>query len=75
MCEVKQKLKIDLAKLHDAAFPNAMVQFGETVVGGNWLEETTALTGQYGHSGKLQAVTAQDNDMMDRIKFLAGITK
>jgi hypothetical protein len=38
-------------------------------------EESTALTGQYGHSGKLQAVTAQDNDMMDRIKFLAGITK
>ena len=61
----------------------------ETVGGGNWLEETdaagalsyedmnegTALTGQYGHSGKLQAVKGLDQDMMDRIKFLAGITK
>ena len=47
----------------------------ETVGGGNWLEETTALTGQYGHSGKLQAVKPQDADMMDRIKFLAGIMK
>jgi hypothetical protein len=39
------------------------------------LEESTALTGQYGHSGKLQAVEPQDADMMDRIKFLAGVTK
>ena len=39
------------------------------------LEEGTALQGQYGHSGKLKAVEAQDQDMMDRIKFLAGITK
>ena len=43
-------------------------------VGGNFLE-STALTGQYGHSGKLQAVKPQDADMMDRIKFLAGIVK
>jgi hypothetical protein len=47
----------------------------ETVGGGNWLEETTALTGQYGHSGKLKTVDAVDADMMDRIKFLAGITR
>ena len=47
----------------------------ETVGGGNWLEETTALTGQYGHSGKLQAVKPVDQDMMDRLKFLAGVTK
>ena len=47
----------------------------ETAGGGNWLEETTALTGQYGHSGRLEAVKPQDADMMDRIKFLAGITK
>jgi len=33
------------------------------------------LQGQYGHSGKLQAVKGVDQDMMDRIKFLAGITK
>jgi hypothetical protein len=39
------------------------------------MNEGTALTGQYGHSGKLKAVTPQDADMMDRIKFLAGITK
>jgi hypothetical protein len=46
----------------------------ETVGGGNFLE-STALTGQYGHSGRLQAVKPQDADMMDRIKFLAGLTK
>jgi len=39
------------------------------------VNENTALTGQYGHSGKLQAVKGLDQDMMDRIKFLAGITK
>jgi hypothetical protein len=47
----------------------------ESAGGGNWLEETTALTGQYGHSGKLQAVQGTNADMMDRIRFLAGITK
>lgn len=46
----------------------------ESVGGGNFLE-STALTGQYGHSGKMQAVKPQDADMMDRIKFLAGIVK
>jgi hypothetical protein len=46
----------------------------ETVGGGNFLE-STALTGQYGHSGKMSAVQPQDQDMMDRIKFLAGLTK
>jgi hypothetical protein len=39
------------------------------------LEETTALQGQYGHSGRLQAVTHSDPDIMDRIKFLAGVSK
>ena len=39
------------------------------------MNETTALTGQYGHSGKLKTVDAIDADMMDRIKFLAGITR
>ena len=47
----------------------------ETVGGGNWLEETTALTGKYGHSGKLEAVKGVDQDMVDRLKFLAGVTK
>ena len=43
----------------------------------NQLEEGTALTGPYGHKGKLQPVQANqaDADMMDRIKFLAGLTK
>jgi hypothetical protein len=45
----------------------------ETTGGGNWLEETTALTGQYGHSGKMEPVEGADEDMMARIKFLAGI--
>jgi hypothetical protein len=39
------------------------------------VNETTALAGQYGHSGRLQTVKPQDADMMDRIKFLAGIVK
>jgi hypothetical protein len=50
----------------------------ETVGGGNFLESSgdrTALTGQYGHSGKMSAVEGTDTDMMDRIKFLAGLTK
>jgi len=44
----------------------------------NLVEESgdrTPLAGQYGHSGKLQTVDGIDKDMMDRIKFLAGITK
>jgi hypothetical protein len=50
----------------------------ETVGGGNFLESSgdrTALTGQYGHSGKMSAVEGTDADMMERIKFLAGLTK
>ena len=39
------------------------------------MTEATALTGQYGHSGKLKPVEAVDQDMMERIKFLAGVTK
>ena len=39
------------------------------------LEEATVLKGKYGHSGKLEAVKGTDADMMDRIKFLAGVTK
>jgi hypothetical protein len=39
------------------------------------MNEGTALQGQYGHSGKMQTVKPQDADMMDRIKFLAGLTK
>jgi hypothetical protein len=35
--------------------------------------ENTALTGPYGHSGKLAPVEGVDEDMMARIKFLAGI--
>lgn len=38
------------------------------------LEETTALQGQYGHSGRMQAVTSTDPDIMDRIRMLAGVT-
>ena len=37
------------------------------------LPENTALTGQYGHSGKMEPVEGADEDMMARIKFLAGI--
>ena len=50
----------------------------ETVAEGKMKEESgdrTPLAGQYGHSGKLQTVDGIDQDMMDRIKFLAGITK
>ena len=37
------------------------------------VNENTALTGPYGHSGKLEPVEGIDEDMMARIKFLAGI--
>jgi len=37
------------------------------------VNENTALTGPYGHSGKLAPVEGTDEDMMARIKFLAGI--
>jgi hypothetical protein len=37
------------------------------------VKESTALTGPYGHSGKLEPVEGTDEDMMARIKFLAGI--
>jgi hypothetical protein len=50
----------------------------ETLGGGNFLESSgdrTALAGQYGHSGKLSTVEGTDADMMERIKFLAGLTK
>jgi hypothetical protein len=37
--------------------------------------DRSALAGTYGHSGRMQSVEGVDSDMMDRIKFLAGITK
>jgi hypothetical protein len=37
--------------------------------------DRTALAGQYGHSGKMSAVKGTNADMMERIRFLAGITK
>ena len=37
------------------------------------VNENTALTGPYGHSGKMEPVEGVDEDMMSRIKFLAGI--
>jgi len=45
----------------------------ETVGRGNFLEENTALQGQYGHSGKMEPVVAKDEDMLMRIRALAGI--
>jgi hypothetical protein len=45
----------------------------ESVGGGNFLEENTALQGQYGHSGKMEPVVAKDEDMLMRIRALAGI--
>jgi hypothetical protein len=54
---LSQKLKMLKAKLHKSKGVN----------------ENTALTGPYGHSGKLEPVEGTDEDMMARIKFLAGI--
>jgi len=54
---LSQKLKALKDKLHSAKEVN----------------ENTALTGPYGHSGKLEPVEGTDEDMMARIKFLAGI--
>jgi hypothetical protein len=54
---LSRKLKMLKAKLHKSKEVN----------------ENTALSGQYGHSGKMEQVTSEDKDIMDRIKFLAGI--
>lgn len=54
---LSRKLKMLKAKLHKTKEVN----------------ENTALSGQYGHSGKMEQVTSEDKDIMDRIKFLAGI--
>jgi len=62
----------------------------ESVGGGNFLEDidrikglsginiidtANPLAGQYGHSGKMSAVKANTDDMVERIKFLAGAKK
>lgn len=49
-------------------------QGASCTTGNPTLEETTALQGQYGHSGKMQAVTSADPDIMDRIRMLAGVS-
>jgi len=56
-------------------------KMSETSGGGNWLEDTDSemanesitLQGQYGHSGKMQPVVPHDQDMVDRLRALAGI--
>ena len=47
--------------------------FGESMMEATG--DRSALAGTYGHSGRMQSVEGVDSDMMDRIKFLAGITK
>jgi hypothetical protein len=39
------------------------------------LEETTALQGQYGHSGKLQKFDAVEDDILSRLKQLSGLIR
>jgi hypothetical protein len=39
------------------------------------LEETTALQGQYGHSGKLQKFDAVEEDVLSRLKQLSGLIR
>jgi hypothetical protein len=52
----------------------AMHEQGASCTTGNpALEEATALQGQYGHSGRMQTVTSQDPDILDRLKMLAGV--
>ena len=61
---------------HRAAWKELGSNPVEKVAEGEMKEESgdrTPLAGQYGHSGKLQTVDGIDQDMMDRIKFLAGI--
>lgn len=70
----------DIDKILQIIHADLVDEYGvdESMGGGNFLESSgdrTALTGQYGHSGKMSAVEGTDADMMDRIKFLAGLTK
>jgi hypothetical protein len=39
------------------------------------LEETTALQGQYGHSGKLQKFEAVEDDVLQRLRQLSGMIR
>ena len=57
----------DMTKDLDSAFSSSEPKDKKPV------KEETALTGQYGHSGKMEPVEGADEDMMARIKFLAGI--
>jgi hypothetical protein len=70
----------DIDKILQIIHADLVDEYGvdESSGGGNFLESSgdrTALTGQYGHSGKMSAVEDTDADMMERIKFLAGLTK
>ena len=58
---------------HQGYHPDRPDDFEESM-----MEETgdrSALAGPYGHSGRMKAVEGVDADMMERIKFLAGVTK
>jgi hypothetical protein len=46
-----------------------------TVIPDELDEDRSSLAGPYGHSGRMTSVAGINADMMDRIKFLAGITK
>jgi hypothetical protein len=39
------------------------------------LEETTALQGQYGHSGKLQKFDTVEQDVLHRLRQLSGMIR
>ena len=72
----EENLEIDLNKHGIDPEGDYEEETNETDGGANWLAETnTALQGPYGHSGRLKAVNGTNADMMDRIKFLAGINK
>ena len=71
---------VDIPYLEEKAQQFYEANMEESVGGGNWLEESnqdekSKLAGKYGHSGKMKAVEGVDADMMERIKFLAGLTK
>jgi hypothetical protein len=45
------------------------------IIGGTDIKETTALQGQYGHSGKLQKFEAVEEDVLHRLRELSGMIR
>jgi hypothetical protein len=54
---------------------SAMAEEVAVTTGNPPLEETTALQGQYGHSGKLQKFDDVEEDVLHRLRQLSGMIR